>query len=77
MLMGENKDRLLVEHSTGKLFIGGKNLEALAVAIHDEKVSEIKVSGPALSVQANDPSGLMIDSLTWENSTDEGEEKEA
>jgi len=71
LLLSQAGDRIVVEHSTGKLFIEGVNLENLFAALHSEMVDQIKVSGAALAVEAVDIDALKIESLTWEGSEEE------
>ena len=71
LLLSQEEDRIVVEHSTGKLFIDGLNLEDLFSSLHAEKVDRLKVSAPALAVEAVDPKAVKIKALTWEGTEEE------
>ena len=71
LLLSSEEDRIVIEHSTGKLFIEGKKLEDLFLTLHLESVDHIKVSGSPLSVEAVDPAAVKIESLSWEGSEEE------
>ena len=71
LVMDKDQKRIVIEHSTGKLFIEGLNLDDLFSTLHSEKVDLIKVSGFLLAVESVDAGAVKINSLLWEGLEEE------